>query len=203
MLLPLAFPFLAIAALAASAGSAIMGALQNNKARKAQQRLIDEQKADYEKEKNTPYVDTPEARAVLETAKETLREQAVRDEGRAVLGGATHEARLAARERANKGYAGIVRQVAGGANAYRNNLRQWYRSILGQQHTLHDLQAQSGNNLVQSGLHSAMGAAGNFSKTTADATTTATATDTNTSPLNGQWVDADIHPPKENSMQLT
>jgi hypothetical protein len=202
MLLPLVFPFLAIAALAASAGSAIYGAIQNNKARKAQQRLIDEQKADYEKERNTPYVDTPEARAVLETAKETLREQAVRDEGRAVLGGATHEAQLAARERANKGYAGIIRQVAGGANAYRTNLRQWYRSILGQQHTLHDLQAQSGNNMVQSGLHSAMSAAGNLSQESTDTTMTAT-TDTTASPLNGQWVDADINPPKENGMQLT
>jgi hypothetical protein len=141
MLLPLAFPFLAIAALAASAGSAIYGAMQNNKARKGQQRLMDEQKAEYAKEKNTPYVDTPEAQAVLASAKETFQEQAVRDEGRAVLIGATHEARLAARERANKGYAGIVRQVAGGANAYRNNLRQWYRSMLGQQYTLQDMQA--------------------------------------------------------------
>jgi hypothetical protein len=198
----LAFPFLAIAALAASAGSAIFGAIQNNKARKAQQRLIDEQKAEYEKEKNTPYVDTPEAQAVLEAAKETLHEQAVRDEGQAVMSGATHEARLAARERANKGYAGIVRQVAGGANTYKNNLRQWYRSILGQQYNLHDLQAQSGNNLVQSGLHSAMGAAGNLSQGTAT-TTTAAATTTNTSPLNGQWVDSDIRPPEESGIQLT
>ena len=202
MLLPLAFPFLAIAALAASAGSAIIGAVQNNKARKAQQRLMEEQKADYEKEKNTPYVDTPEARAVLEAAKETLHEQAVREEGRAVLSGATHEAKLAARERANKGYAGIIRQVAGGANAYRNNLRQWYRGILGQQSTLHDLQAQSGNNMVQSGLNSAMSAAGNLSKTTAE-TTTAAAANTNASPLDGQWIDSDINPPKENSIQLT
>ena len=201
MLLPLAFPFLAIAALAASAGSAIIGAIQNNKARKAQQRLMEEQKADYEKEKNTPYVDTPEARAVLETAKETLREQAVREEGRAVLSGATHEAKLAARERANKSYAGIVRQVAGGANAYRNNLRQWYRGILGQQQSLHDLQAQSGNNLVQSGLHSAMGVAGNLSKTAAGTATAAT--DTHASPLDGQWIDSDINPPKENGIQLT
>lgn len=157
---------------------------------------------EYAKEQNTPYVDTPEARAVLEAAKETLREQAVRDEGHAVLGGATHEARLAARDRANKGYANIVRQVAGGANAYRNNLRQWYRGILGQQQNLYDQQAQSGNNLVQSGLHSAMGAAGSLSQGTAGATT-ATVPATNASPLDGQWVDSDIRPPEESSIQLT
>jgi hypothetical protein len=142
-----------------AAGQAIYGGIQNSKAKKAQQKLIDEQKAEYEKEKNTPYVDTPEAQGVLNAAKEQMEEQARRDEGIAAMTGQTHEAKLAARDRANKGYANIVRQVASGANRYRENLRNWYRGITGSQMGLYEQQAASGSAMIGSGINTAMSGA--------------------------------------------
>jgi hypothetical protein len=176
------------------AGQAIYGASQNSKARRAQQRLIDEQKAEYEKERNTAYVDTPEAQGVLNAAKEQMEEQARRDEGIAAMTGQTHEAKLAARDRANKAYANIVRQVASGANRYRENLRNWYRGITGSQMGLYEQQAASGSAMIGSGINTAMSGAqtmvGGLTKTTP---TTNTGT---SSPLNGQLVDGYTDIPK-------
>ena len=152
----MALPLIAgIASLAIGAGQAIYGASQNAKARREQQRLIDQQKAEYEKEKNTAYVDTAEAQGVLNAAKEQMEEQARRDEGVAAMTGQTHEAKLAARDRANKGYANIVRQVASGANRYKENLRNWYRGILGSQMNLNEQQAASGSAMIGSGINTA------------------------------------------------
>ena len=190
----MAIPFAAIAgiaSLAIGAGQSIYGAAQNSKARREQQRLIDQQKAEYEKEKNTAYIDTPEAQGVLNAAKEQMEEQARRDEGVAAMTGQTHEAKLAARDRANKGYANIVRQVASGANRYKENLRNWYRGILGSQMGLHEQQAASGSAMIGSGINTMASGASTLA---AGLTPAKASIDTNTSPLNGQLVDSDIIP---------
>jgi hypothetical protein len=155
---------LGIASLAMGAAQTIYGAVQNSKARREQQRLIDQQKAEYEKERNTAYIDTPEAQGVLNAAKEQMEEQARRDEGVAAMTGQTHEAKLAARNRSNKAYANIVRNVASGANRYKENLRNWYRGILGQQMGLNEQQAASGSAMIGSGINTAMSAAGTLTQ---------------------------------------
>jgi hypothetical protein len=174
---------LGIASLAIGAGQAIYGATQNSKARREQQRLIDQQKAEYEKEKNTAYVDTPEAQGVLNAAKEQIEEQARRDEGLAAMTGQTHEAKLAARDRSNKAYANIVRQVASGANRYKENLRNWYSGILGSQMNIYEQQAASGSNMTGSGVNTAM----------AGASTLATGLTPNTNASTNAALDAQVN----------
>jgi hypothetical protein len=177
----MAVPLIAgIASAVIGGAQAIYGATQNAKAKREQQRLIDQQKAEYEKEKNTAYVDTPEAQGVLNAAKEQMEEQARRDEGVAAMTGQTHEAKLAARDRSNKAYANIVRQVASGANRYKENLRNWYRGILGSQMGLHEQQAASGSAMIGSGINTAMSGAQTLSGAFTPNTTTELDTSTST-----------------------
>jgi hypothetical protein len=152
-ILQAALPYIAPVSGLVGLGQSIFGAIQNSNARRKQEQLLNTRLADIDAQMKTPYVDTPEAQAVLQTAKENSQAQALRDESRAALTGATHEAKLAARARANKDYTNTIRQVAAGANNYRNMLQKRRDSILDQQYNAQNLQADSGNNMIGSGLN--------------------------------------------------
>jgi hypothetical protein len=169
----MALPLIAgIASLAIGAGQAIYGASQNSRARKEQERLIAQRNAEidaeYNQENSKNYVDTPEAQAALNAAKEQMEEQARRDEGVAAMTGQTHEAKLASRERSNKAYANIVRQVASGATRYKENLKNWYRNakaaMNGTQIGIQEQKAASGSAMIGSGVNTAMSGAETLAK---------------------------------------
>jgi hypothetical protein len=149
-----------LASLATSLGSSISGNAKANKANAEKQALINQQLAEVDNQLKQNFVDTPEARAVLENAKENMHEQATRDESRAAMTGATHEAKLAAREKANKTYADTLRKVAGFAGAWRNNLQNKKAAILGQQVNNYTQQAIQAGNQVESGINGMISSAG-------------------------------------------
>jgi hypothetical protein len=146
---------LSIAAITAGAGIAqsIFGATQAAAARKKQQALVDRQVADINKDLAKQYVDTPEAQAAINTAKENADAQARRNESRAALTGASHEAKLAAAGTANKAYTDTVRAIAAGATRYKNNLKARKDAVMNNQAGIYNNQAESGNNMMTSGLN--------------------------------------------------
>ena len=138
------------------------GSSQNARARAEQDRILREKQDEYDRLMKENYVDTAEAQAVLNQASEDKDKQLRRAQATAALSGQTNEAQLASTNAINKNYSNIIRQIASGATAYKNRIRdkfdQWKRMAYGQQ----DSYAQSGNNLTTSGLNSLMGAAGTF-----------------------------------------
>jgi len=170
----MAFPLIAaIAAAAIGVGQTVAGHVANNKARgRAQDELNEKNKAldaritEAEKDLHTQYVDTPEAQAVLNQAKEDAQQESRRAENLAVMSGASNEAKIAARSAALKGYSNTLRSVAGYANQYRRNVQNRVDNLRDQKSGLHDQQigiydqeAQAGSNLVASGLNTMASAA--------------------------------------------
>jgi hypothetical protein len=177
-----------LGSLALGLGSTISGNVKANTANAKREALIKQHLAEVDNELKKDYVNTSEAQAVLQAAKEDLEEQAQRDEGRAAMTGATHEAKLAAREKFNNDYANIVRQVAGGATAWRNGLLNRKAAILGEQSNLYAQQAQAGGNQIASGANTMVSSANSI----ANASNSKNSTNTNNNAFSGEIIDSDI-----------
>lgn len=157
----------AIVSAAIGAGTAVYGGVKSSQAEKEQQRIADEQHQlakrrddELRHELKKGYLETPEGSALMGKARDDLKEQADRAEASAAMTGATHQAKTAARQGAQKQYANAVRGIAAHANAYRNNLMAWQNSshnqlmgLSSQQQAAYGQQAQGAQNLMASGLN--------------------------------------------------
>lgn len=143
-------------------GGLIGGIFQNSAARREQQRILNERRDEYDRLMGTSYVDTPEASAVLNQASEDKDKSLRRAAATAVISGQTPEAQLASTNAINKNHSNLIRQIAAGATAYKERIRNKYDDWLKMAYGHQNYNAQSGNNLTTSGLNSLMSTASIF-----------------------------------------
>lgn len=94
----------------------------------------------YNKESNTNYLDTEEAKAVLRRLQEEAKEISGDLESSAAVTGASAEKQVAMKDKLNKNYTGAATSLAGRGTQRKDNLRREY---MGRQSMLDQLKLQS------------------------------------------------------------
>ena len=107
-------------------------------------------------------MNTAEAQAAANQAKEDIEEQEKRNEERLAMSGGTHEARLASRSVANKTYANTLRGIASGANNWRSMLENRRMGLIGNQQAFIAQKQQQAGNQVASGISGMVNSAGSI-----------------------------------------
>ena len=127
--------FVPIAMGVAAVGSAIGNMISNRKRKKElekQQRLADAERSNnqamYEKDYYTPYTETTEAKAALETAREHLAEDGKKSAHASAIVGDSNERSIAQKEASNKAFTNLVRSIAGQGQSFKNAVRGQYLS---------------------------------------------------------------------------
>ncbi|MDR0659816.1 MAG: hypothetical protein LBG19_03225 [Prevotellaceae bacterium] len=170
--------FIPIAMGVAAAGSAIGNIIGNRKRKKElkrQQELADAERSNnqamYEKDYYTPYTETTEAKAALETAREHLAEEGKKSAQAAAISGGSNERSIAQKEASNKSFTNLVRSIAGQGQSFKNAVRGQYltgkaannqtqASISNARAGLAKDSAESWNNLFESVMSLGMGLSG-------------------------------------------
>ena len=145
-----------------SAASGITGAINARKAKRERDSLLNTQMAEVDGELRGNYVDTAEAQSLLNQTRDDVQAQNRRNDAAAAMTGATHEAQLAAREQNNKTLTNAVRQVAAGANAWRNQLKNRKNNLVAARLGALNNEAKEYGNQTMSGLNAAMSNAATF-----------------------------------------
>jgi hypothetical protein len=155
----------AIIGAAVSIGSAIYGGVKSAKARKAQERLINEQnrKNDewYNRNYYADYMQNADVQSGLGMLRDQLRLNARQSAGVAAMRGGTDEARLAAQVAGNRTYADAIRGIAGQATAYKRGIDAQYQqnrqNILGLYANMYNQNAANANQFSQNGMNAGLG----------------------------------------------
>jgi hypothetical protein len=155
----------AILGTALSIGSAIYGGIKSAKARKAQQKLVDEQRQKNEQWYNKNYYADYMQNADVQSGLSQLRDQIAlnnrRIAGASAMSGGTDEARLAAQAAGNRTYADAIRGIAGQATAYKRGIdaqnQQNQQSILSMMSNSYNQDAANANQLSQNGMNAGVG----------------------------------------------
>lgn len=116
-------------------GSAVAGIVGGNATRKAARRnekLLNEaeerNKAWYEKNFHSSFLDRSEARSTINKARELLSERYRAAEGAAAVGGATAESVAQQKAAANETLANVAGNIAERADAYKDQVRESYEA---------------------------------------------------------------------------
>lgn len=116
-------------------GSAVAGIVGGNATKKAARRnekLLqeqrDRQKAWYEKEYNSSYIDRADARQALEQTRKMLAERYKAAEGAAAVGGSTEEALARQKAAANEVVADVTSTIAAQGEAHKDAVRANYEA---------------------------------------------------------------------------
>ena len=113
-----------------SLGSSIAGAAMGNKAAKEQAQAYDQAWNDYEDwyngQMNTNILDRADTLSMLKRYRDWQEENAKKYQTNAIKGGASEEAKIAYAQKANKGYADAISQIAGMGQKYKDQLSQNY-----------------------------------------------------------------------------
>lgn len=152
-------------------GSAVAGIVGGNATRKAAQRnakilneMEDRNKAWYEQEYNSNFLDRSDARAAIQKTRELLDEKYKDAEASAAVTGATEESIARQKAVANDAVADVTTNIAKEADAYKQQVRSQYESkqdaIEQQKMGVNNQKAQA-TAQAASGLASAAGALGN------------------------------------------
>ena len=175
-------PIVPIAMGVAAVGSAVGNMISNRKRKKElekQQRLADAERANnqamYDKDYYTPYTETTEAKAALETAREHLAEEGKKSAQAAAIVGGSNERAVAQKEASNKAFTNLVRAVAGQGQSFKNAVRgqyltgkannnAWQTNISNARVGVAKEGAESWNNLFENVLSLGMGATGGTGK---------------------------------------
>ena len=150
---------------ALSVGSAIYGGVKSAKARKAQERLINEQTRKneewYNKNYYADYMQNADVQSGLGMLRDQLRLNAQRSAGVAAMRGGTDEARLAAQVESNRTYADAIRGIAGQATAYKRGIDAQYQqnqqNIFGLYTNMYNQNAANANQFSQNGMNAGLG----------------------------------------------
>jgi len=167
-------------------GSMIYSGIKSAKARKAQEKLINEQKAKneawYAKNYNQDYFQNADVQSGLSTLRDQIKQNNKTIRGAQAMRGGSDEAVLAAQTAGNKNYADAVRGIAGQATAYKRGIDAQYwqnnQGITNSLYNMYNQQAASANQLGQNGMNAGVGAIqssdwiGSLGKQNAAATTT-------------------------------
>jgi hypothetical protein len=155
----------AIIGAAAAIGSAIYSGVKSAKARKAQQKLIDEQRRKneewYNKNYYSDYMQNADVQSGLSMLRDRIQLNSKRTAGAAAMRGGTDEAKLAAQSEGNRAYGDAIRGIAGQATAYKRGIdaqnQQNQQSTLAMMMNMYQQQAQNANQLGQNGMQSGAG----------------------------------------------
>ncbi|MDR0618900.1 MAG: hypothetical protein LBG17_03255 [Bacteroidales bacterium] len=142
-----------IASLVMSGVSTAAGAAKAKAAEREHKNLINTEQGKIDRELEKGYMNTAEAQAAANQAKEDIEEQEKRNEARLAMSGGTHEARLASRNVANKAYANTLRGIASGANNWRNTLENRRMGLISNQQAFLAQKQQQASNQVASGVN--------------------------------------------------
>jgi len=151
-------------------GSAVAGIVGGNATRKAAQRnerLLkeqeDRQKAWYDKQYNSNFLDRSDARAAINKTREILNERYRAAEGAAAVAGGTAESVAQQKAAANEVLADVTSNIAERADAYKEGVRANYEAqqdaMTGQKIGINNQRAQA-TAQAASGLANAAGALG-------------------------------------------
>lgn len=122
---------LALGSLAASAFASAKSAQANNAVDKQLDGRMSELEAWYQKEYNTPYLATEEAKSAITVLREQMKDQLKKqDQNNAIVGG-SDERRVATAESMNKNLNNTVTRLAGYGTQYRDNARRSYMGYKG------------------------------------------------------------------------
>lgn len=160
---------MAVAAVAGAVGNAIANKKKRKELAKAQEKAdiqAAENRAWYEKEINTPFTESTEAKSALELAREQLAENSRRDAQASVITGGSNESNVARKEAANKSYNNLIKSIAAQGTAQRNFVENTFRrgqaadnatqlGLTNQRIGLINDQAESWNNLMQNAFSAA------------------------------------------------
>jgi hypothetical protein len=155
----------AIIGAAVAVGSAIYGGVKAAKARKAQRKLIEEQRRYNEEWYNRNYYTDYLQNADVQSALSQLRDQ-IRLNGRQAAGamamrGGSDEARLAAQSAGNRSYADAIRGIAGQATSYKQGVNQQgmqnQQNVLSMLMNMYNQDAGNANQLSQNGMNAGVG----------------------------------------------
>lgn len=83
----------------------------------------------YDREYNTNYLDTEEAKSTIQILRDQLKEQMKKVDQSNVIRGASDEARVATAERLNKGLGQNITQLAGYGTRYKDMIRREYQGL--------------------------------------------------------------------------
>jgi hypothetical protein len=150
---------------AVAIGTAIYGGVKSAKARKAQQKLIDEQRRRneewYNKNYYSDYLQTAETQSALSQLRDQIRLNNRQASGAIATRGGTDEARLAAQSAGNRTYADAIRGIAGQATAYKRGVdmqnQQNQQGILSMMMNMYNQNAANANQLAQNGMNAGVG----------------------------------------------
>lgn len=145
-------------------GSAVAGIVGGNAMKKAAQRnekLLKEQeeqnKAWYEKEYGSNYLDRSDARAAINQVRELMNERYKQAEGSAAVTGATDESLARQKAAANETVADVMSNIAERADAYKDSVRANYEA---QQDAITQQKMDVNNQRAQATAQAAQGLAG-------------------------------------------
>ena len=133
----------AAAAIASAVGNIISQRKQRKELKKAQREAdvqAAENRAWYDKEYNTPFTETTEAKSALELARERLAEDSRRAAQASAITGGSNESAVARKEAGNKRYDSLLKTIASQGTAQKNFVENTFRS------------GQASNNALRSGL---------------------------------------------------
>lgn len=133
----------------------IFGAIQGAKARKKQQKLLDQQqqenKSFYDNNANKDFLQTNVAKDVVTKSKEALVDDRKNVAGRAAITGASDEAIAAGNAKVSKNYTDQLGRLAGMGTQYQNEQQRMYRGIKSNldqnQSNIYSQEAESAANL--------------------------------------------------------
>ena len=153
-------------------GSAVAGIVGGNATRKAAQRnakilseMEDRNKAWYEQQYNSNFLDRSDARAAINKTRELLNERYKNAEASAAVTGATDESLARQKEAANETVADVTANIAERADAYKEQVRANYEAqqdAIDQQKMGVNNQRAQATAQAASGLASAAGSLGDI-----------------------------------------
>jgi hypothetical protein len=155
----------AIIGAAVAIGSAIYGGIKSAKARKAQQKLIDEQRRKneewYNKNYYSDYLQNADVQSALTQLRGNIALNNRRVAGASAMRGGTDEARLAAHAEGNRSYADAITGIAGQATQYKRGVdtqnQQNQQNTLAMLMNMYNQNAANANQLSQNGMNAGVG----------------------------------------------
>jgi hypothetical protein len=150
---------------AVALGSAIYGGVKSAKARKEQQKLIEQQRLKneewYNKNYYSDYMQTAEVQSALNQLREQIKLNNRQTTGAMAMRGGTDEARLASQAAGNRTYADAIRGIAGQATAYKRGIdsqnQQNQQNMIALMMNMYNQNAANANQFSQNGMNAGIG----------------------------------------------
>jgi hypothetical protein len=155
----------AIIGAAVAIGSSIYAGVKSAKARKSQQKLINEQRQKneewYNKNYYSDYMQNADVQSALSQLRDNIYTNNKRIAGASAMRGGTDEARLAAQVEGGRTYGDAIRGIAGQATAYKQGVdtqnRQNQQNIMALMMNMYNQNAANANQMGQNGMNAGVG----------------------------------------------